>query len=94
MKALTLHNLDRKTEAWTVGKQGLKMDLTSQICWHVFGLMHRREANYAESVKSYAQALKHSPDVSFFCVCVFFFLGKNINPIAGFFLCGVIFIFL
>ncbi len=62
MKGLALHHVERRDEAWTVARAGLKLDVTSYICWHAFALMHRRDENYAESVKAYAQALRTDPD--------------------------------
>lgn len=35
---------------------------SSHVCWHVYGLLHRSERNYAEAVKCYLNALKHEPD--------------------------------
>lgn len=32
------------------------------MCWHVYGLLHRSERNYAEAIKSYLNALKHEPE--------------------------------
>jgi N-alpha-acetyltransferase 15/16, NatA auxiliary subunit len=48
MKGLALHHLERRDEAWLVAKLGLKLDVTSYICWHAFALMHRRDDNFVE----------------------------------------------
>ena len=37
---------------------GLKLDLTSPVCWHVYGLLHRNEKNYEEAIKCYSQSLR------------------------------------
>lgn len=37
-------------------------DDDSHVCWHVYGLLHRSERNYAEAIKSYLNALKHEPE--------------------------------
>ena len=34
----------------------------SHVCWHVYGLLHRSERNYAEAIKSYLNALKWEPE--------------------------------
>ncbi|CAN0151077.1 unnamed protein product, partial [Hapterophycus canaliculatus] len=38
------------------------LNVDSHVCWHVYGLLHRSERNYAEAIKSYLNALKHEPD--------------------------------
>ncbi|KAF7761513.1 hypothetical protein Agabi119p4_9505 [Agaricus bisporus var. burnettii] len=40
----------------------MRLDLTSHICWHVFGLIQKGEKNYEEALKSYTQALKFDRD--------------------------------
>lgn len=37
MKGLVLSHLDRKTEAYDLVKRGLKANLRSHVCWHVYG---------------------------------------------------------
>lgn len=37
MKGLTLNCLDRKAEAYDYVRRGLKADLRSYMCWHVYG---------------------------------------------------------
>ncbi|CAO3610018.1 unnamed protein product [Cunninghamella blakesleeana] len=58
MKGIFLNNLDKKAEGYEYVKKGVRNDLTSHICWHVYGLMHRADNNYAEAAKCYTQALK------------------------------------
>ncbi|KAJ3104096.1 N-alpha-acetyltransferase 16, NatA auxiliary subunit [Phlyctochytrium planicorne] len=58
MKALFLSSLDRKEEAHELIKKAIKLDLSSSVCWHVYGIIHRSDRNYEEAVKSYAQALR------------------------------------
>jgi hypothetical protein len=41
MKALNLHNLDKRDEAWNFAKRGLAADITSHVCKHE--LVSRRE---------------------------------------------------
>ncbi|RKP26093.1 NMDA receptor-regulated protein 1-domain-containing protein, partial [Syncephalis pseudoplumigaleata] len=58
MKGLFLSNLERKDEGFEFVRKGLKNDLTSHICWHVFGLLYRADKNYEEAIKCYRNALK------------------------------------
>ena len=39
MKGLTLNNLGRKEEAYDYVRRGLRADLKSHVCWHVYGLL-------------------------------------------------------
>ncbi|KAF1865787.1 hypothetical protein Lal_00021788 [Lupinus albus] len=62
MKGLTLNCMDRKSEAYELVRQGLKNDLKSHVCWHVFGLLYRADREYREAIKCYRNALKIDPD--------------------------------
>ncbi|KAG9324170.1 hypothetical protein KVV02_007399 [Mortierella alpina] len=58
LKGLFLNHLDKKEEAYEFVKKGLRHDLRSHVCWHVFGLLYRSDKNYEEALKCYSQALK------------------------------------
>ncbi|CEP08700.1 hypothetical protein [Parasitella parasitica] len=58
MKGLFLNNLEKKEEGYEYVKKGLLKDLSSHICWHVYGLLYRADKNYEEAAKCYANALK------------------------------------
>jgi tetratricopeptide (TPR) repeat protein len=58
MKGLLLTHLGRREEGIELVKKGLRLDLTSHICWHVFGLIQKGEKDYEGTLKSYTQALK------------------------------------
>lgn len=58
MKGLILTNVGRKEEGLELVRRGVRMDLTSHICWHVLGLVHKADRNYEEALKCYTQALK------------------------------------
>ncbi|KAI1320538.1 N-alpha-acetyltransferase 16, NatA auxiliary subunit [Mortierella claussenii] len=58
MKGLFYNHLDKKEEAYEFVKKGLRHDLKSHICWHVFGLLYRSDKNYEEACKCYVNALK------------------------------------
>lgn len=58
MKGLILNSTGKKNEANEFVKKGLKNDLRSHVCWHVYGLVHRSNKKYDEAVKCYRNALK------------------------------------
>ncbi|KAK1312323.1 hypothetical protein QJS10_CPA07g00530 [Acorus calamus] len=58
MKGLTLNCMDRKSEAYELVRRGLKNDLKSHVCWHVYGLLYRSDREYREAIKCYRNALK------------------------------------
>ncbi|KAF9157580.1 hypothetical protein DFQ27_000908 [Actinomortierella ambigua] len=62
MKGLFYSHLDKKEEAYEFVKKGLRYDLKSHICWHVFGLLYRADKNYEEALKCYTQALRIDKD--------------------------------
>lgn len=37
MQGLTLNYMDKKEEAYDFVRRGLKADLKSHVCWHVYG---------------------------------------------------------
>jgi len=59
MKGLTVSFLgSRKEEAYELVRKGLKFDMRSHVCWHVYGLLYRQDREYIEAVKCYRQALR------------------------------------
>ncbi|PWA64291.1 tetratricopeptide repeat (TPR)-containing protein [Artemisia annua] len=62
MKGLTLNCMDRKQEAYELVRLGLKNDLKSHVCWHVYGLLYRSDRDYREAIKCYRNALRIDPD--------------------------------
>ncbi|KAH9477761.1 N-terminal acetyltransferase A complex auxiliary subunit NAA15 [Psilocybe cubensis] len=63
MKGLILTNMaGRKDEGVELVKKGVRLDLTSHIVWHVFGLVQKADKNYEEALKSYTQALRFDKD--------------------------------
>lgn len=62
MKGLILNCLNRKEEAYELVKLGLRNDMRSHVCWHVFGLLYRSDRNYLEASKCYLNALKIDKD--------------------------------
>lgn len=62
MKGLTLNCLGRKEEAYEYVRRGLRNDLKSHVCWHVYGLLQRSDKKYDEAIKCYRNALKWEKD--------------------------------
>ena len=58
MKGLLANCLNKKEEAFELVRKGLKFDLKSHVCWHVYGLLYRGDKNYAEAIKCYRNALR------------------------------------
>jgi len=59
MKGLILNCMGKKDEAYEFVRKGLRNDLTSHVCWHVYGLLQRSEHKYDEAIKCYRNALKY-----------------------------------
>jgi tetratricopeptide (TPR) repeat protein len=62
MKALILNTQGHNEEAFALGKEALRNDMKSHVCWHVYGLLYRSQKNYEESIKAYKFALKLEPE--------------------------------
>lgn len=58
MKGLIMAHMGKRDEGIDLVKKGVRLDLTSHICWHVFGIVQKGEKNYEEALKSYTQALR------------------------------------
>jgi peptide alpha-N-acetyltransferase len=62
MKGLMLNALGKREEAFDHVKRGLKSDIKSHVCWHVYGLLQRSEKKFDEAIKCYRNALKLDPE--------------------------------
>lgn len=62
MKGLTVNQMDRKAEAHELVRLGLRKDMRSHICWHVYGLLYRSDHGYHEAARAYLNALRLDPD--------------------------------
>lgn len=62
MKGLLLNCMERKEEAYELVKRGVKNDLRSHVCWHVYGLLYRSDREYNEAIRCYKQALRLDGD--------------------------------
>jgi len=62
MKGLILNCQERKAEAYELVRKGVKQDIKSHVCWHVYGLLYRSDREYLQAIKAYRSALRHDPD--------------------------------
>ncbi|KAK9808522.1 hypothetical protein WJX73_004343 [Symbiochloris irregularis] len=62
MKGLLLNSLGKREEAYEYTRNGLKANLKSHVCWHVYGLIYRGDSNYDEAIKCYKNALRIERD--------------------------------
>ncbi|KAA8496104.1 N-terminal acetyltransferase A complex auxiliary subunit NAA15 [Porphyridium purpureum] len=64
MKGLVWSSLgpENKSEAYDMVRAGLRADLRSHVCWHVYGLLYRADRDYKEASKAYLQALRIDKD--------------------------------
>ena len=58
MKGLILVHLGQRDEGINLVKEGMRKDLSSHICWHVWALIQKSDHKYEDALKSYVQALK------------------------------------
>ena len=61
MKGLIVHSKGEKEEGYRLVKLGVKNDIQSSVCWHVFGLLYRADLNNKEASKCYLNALRIDP---------------------------------
>ena len=62
MKGLLLNYLGKKEEAMESVKRGLKCNLQSHVCWHVYGLVHRSDKEFGTAIKAYVNSLRIEKD--------------------------------
>jgi peptide alpha-N-acetyltransferase len=62
MKALILSGMGHNTVALDQIKKTLFKNLTNFTCWHVYGIMNRKEKDYDQARRAYINALKYNPD--------------------------------
>lgn len=62
MKGLLLNCLERKEEAYDYVKRGVRANIKSHVCWHVYGLLYRSDRDYDEAIKCYKNALRMEKD--------------------------------
>lgn len=61
MKALILSGMGRSVDAIAQIKKTLFKNLTNFTCWHVFGIINRKDKDYDQARKAYLNALKYNP---------------------------------
>jgi len=57
MKALNLNALNRKKEAYVQAREGLKVDVRNQVCWHALGSLYRSDRKWLDAAKCFENAL-------------------------------------
>lgn len=62
MKGLILNYCNKKSEAYECAQKGLRNDVKSHVCWHVYGLLQRSDRKYDEAIKCYRNALRCDPE--------------------------------
>jgi peptide alpha-N-acetyltransferase len=62
MKGLLYNCQNNRTEAYNWVKQGLKHNIRSHVCWHVYGLIYRSDRNYKEAAKCYMNSQRINPN--------------------------------
>ena len=62
MKGLILNSSNKKSEAYECAQKGLRNDVKSHVCWHVYGLIQRSDRKYDEAIKCYRNALRCDPE--------------------------------
>ncbi len=62
MKALILSAMGRMSEANDQIKKTLFKNMTNFTCWHVFGIINRKEKDYDQARRAYLNALKYNPE--------------------------------
>ncbi|EUB57235.1 NMDA receptor-regulated protein [Echinococcus granulosus] len=58
MKGILLNCLGKKEEARDFVKRGLRSNIQSFVCWHIYGLIMKSDRKYDEAIRCYIQALK------------------------------------
>ncbi|KAA3673876.1 N-alpha-acetyltransferase 15/16, NatA auxiliary subunit [Paragonimus westermani] len=58
MKGMLLNCLGKKEESREYVKRGLKANISSFVCWHIYGLIQKSDRKYDEAIKCYVQALR------------------------------------
>uniref|UniRef100_A0A0X3P3M8 Uncharacterized protein n=1 Tax=Schistocephalus solidus TaxID=70667 RepID=A0A0X3P3M8_SCHSO len=62
MKGILLNCMGKKEEARDLVKRGLRANLQSFVCWHIYGLIMKSDRKYEEAIRCYIQALKLDPN--------------------------------
>eukprot|EP01119_Soliformovum_irregulare_P010873 TRINITY_DN2677_c0_g1_i1.p1 TRINITY_DN2677_c0_g1~~TRINITY_DN2677_c0_g1_i1.p1 ORF type:complete len:847 (+),score=205.53 TRINITY_DN2677_c0_g1_i1:42-2582(+) len=62
MKGLAKNSLVLKEEAYDLVKKGVRYNVNSHVCWHVYGLLYRSDRNYVPALKCYKNALLRDKD--------------------------------
>ncbi len=80
MRGLIYNYCNKKTEAYESAQKGLRNDVKSHVCWHVYGLLQRADRKYDEAIKCYRNALRCDP--VWMHIDAFFYYLKHGNKIS------------
>ncbi|KAL2313145.1 N-terminal acetyltransferase A complex subunit nat1 [Schizosaccharomyces pombe] len=58
IKGILLHSLGNTKEGYDNVRLGLRNDVGSGVCWHIFGLISRADKDYVQAAKCYINAHK------------------------------------
>eukprot|EP00049_Salpingoeca_infusionum_P008761 m.144252 g.144252 ORF g.144252 m.144252 type:complete len:846 (+) comp14118_c0_seq1:73-2610(+) len=58
VKALIYSGLGRMDDAFELAKQAIRLDISSCLCWHVYGILYRMDKNYEQAQRCFASALR------------------------------------
>ncbi|EEB07811.1 NatA N-acetyltransferase complex subunit [Schizosaccharomyces japonicus yFS275] len=58
LKGLLLHSLQQKEEGYKFVHLGLRHDISSSVCWHMYGLICKADKDYVQALKCYINASK------------------------------------
>jgi peptide alpha-N-acetyltransferase len=62
LKGYCLKHLDQSEEGYKLANEGLRKAITSYLPWYCIAQMYAKDCDYANSLKSYLQASKLSPN--------------------------------
>ena len=62
MQALLFSGIGSQAEALESIKKTLFKNFSNFTCWHVYGIIYRKEKDYEQAKKAYLNALKYAPD--------------------------------
>lgn len=62
LKGIFTYFTGSKEEGKEICKKALDKAMKSDICWHIYGIVHRANRNYKDAVNCYKFALMYAPD--------------------------------
>lgn len=62
MKGLVYNSMGEKDKAYELAKLGVRYNIKSAVCWHVYGMIYRSDKNYKEAIKCFQMAVRFNPN--------------------------------